>query len=909
MDNSGFKIKSVPLKLALTIPVVLQIIVPVTLVIYLSWKNGQKAIENLVNQLKQEAAERVVQNLDNYLALPHKLNQIVLDDVQKGRLNVYDPEEASLYFWKKAKLFPQFTFIGYYLQDRRGAGAGRWYPHYNGIVITRHPPNSLADYTYATDDVGNVLSLLESDDYDPIVDEFYLQTVRASRPIWSSVYITEWAREGKITGGYLAISANQPIFDRQNQKVLGVINIDISLDDISDFLREIKFSPSCHIFIIERNGYLVAGANIPVFSQKGGIKFHRYNLGNHPHPLLRRVDEFVKGKMGDYKRIKQEENWIFHHQGEKFFINVQPWQDNYGLDWLIITVVPQSDFLAEINRHTYYPLILSLIVLATSVYFAIKTAQWLAKPILKLEKTASAIAEGNLSSRIKTGGITELEKLANSFNVMAEKLQDYFEHLEDKVKQRTLELEKAKALAEVASKAKSEFLASMSHELRTPLNTILGFTQLLSRDKTLSKEHLETITIINRSGEYLLTLINDVLDMAKIESGRMTLQITEVDIHQTLELVGEMFRENARRKNLKLEIRKSEDLPQIVKTDAQKLRQVLVNLVSNAIKFTDRGEVVVSASLESVEGNRVRLGFAVSDTGVGIKPEEMGDLFQPFVQTTAGKNLQRGTGLGLAICKNFVELMGGKITVESEKGKGSIFRFHILAELAKQRNLPPPTPTPRVIGISSAHGHYKILIADDDKHNRHILAALLKPVGFEVREAENGREAVNLWQSWQPDFIWMDLHMPVMDGFAAAATIRNQATGNTPVIVALTASSLTEEAIANIPNTHLFDGIVRKPFLENVIFETIAKFLAVTYIYENRGEGEVVSELTPKDLLVMPPQWLEQLYHAAVQLNRGRIEELLAEIPPQFPSLTKKLEVIIKNFDFDSLLAILDGIR
>ncbi|MCS6942911.1 MAG: ATP-binding protein [Geminocystis sp.] len=904
--------KSIPLKFVLTIPVVIQIVLPVTIVIYLSWKNGQKAVENLVSQIKQEALERVVQNLDNYLSLPHKLNQIVLDDIQKGRLNIYNLEDAAAYFWKKAKLFPQLTFIGYYLQDRRGAGAGRWYSDYDGIVVSRHPPNSLADYTHATDGEGNILHLLESDDYDPIVDEFYTQTLKAGKPIWSDVYVTEWGREGRITGGYLAISANQPIFDKQNNKILGVINIDISLDSLGEFLREIKFSPSCDILIVERNGNLVAGAGIPVSWQGKDKKFYRHNLSNLPHPLWQQLDKFVREKAGNYKTIKQQKDWVFYFQGEKYFISVYPWQDAYGLDWLIIAAVPQSDFLAEINRNIRNTILLSIVVLVTSVYSAIKTAQWLAKPVLQLEKTASTIASGNLSSRIKISGIKELEKLANSFNIMAEKLQDYFEHLEEKVKQRTLELEKAKALAEVASKAKSEFLASMSHELRTPLNAILGFTQLLSRDKSLSKEHLETITIINRSGEYLLTLINDVLDMAKIESGKMTLQTTAVDIHQTLELVREMFRENAHRKNLRLEIRKSQDLPQTVKTDAQKLRQVLVNLVSNAIKFTDKGGVVVSAWLDSVEGNgeanRVKLGFAVSDTGVGISPEEIGDLFQPFVQTSAGKNLQKGTGLGLAICKNFVELMGGKITVESERGKGSTFRFYILAELAEQKNPPPTTSTPRVIGISSKR-HCKILIADDDKNNRDILTALLKPVGFEVKEAENGKEAVAFWQSWQPHLIWMDLHMPVMDGFAAAATIRHQAGGNTPVIIALTASSLTEEAIANIPNTHLFDEIVRKPFRENVIFETMAKFLGITYIYENREDLGVTHHLTPEDLLVMPPRWLDQLYHAAVQLNRSKLEELLTEIPPQFPSLIKKLEVIIRNFDFDHLLTILDGIR
>ncbi|HEY9650144.1 MAG TPA: response regulator, partial [Coleofasciculaceae cyanobacterium] len=351
-------------------------------------------------------------------------------------------------------------------------------------------------------------------------------------------------------------------------------------------------------------------------------------------------------------------------------------------------------------------------------------------------------------------------------------------------------LQKAKLEAEMANRAKSQFLSKMSHELRTPLNAILGFSQMMGRSPSLSPDQSEYIEIINRSGEHLLDLINDILSMAKIEAGQIALAENRFDLYRMLISLEEMFQFKANAKGLNLKFERASDIPQYIQTDEGKLRQVLINLISNAIKFTTHGNVTLrvmgreqqadtsedrentSTNSAALSTSKYRLFFQVEDTGPGIAANELSTIFDPFVQSQTGRQSLQGTGLGLTISQQFVRLMGGEIAVSSQLGQGTSFTFDILvrvADAAEERRI---TATQQVIGLAPNQPTYRILVVEDVRVNRRLLVKLLSLVGFEVREASNGQEGIAIWQDWKPHLIWMDMQMPVMDGYEATQYIK-----------------------------------------------------------------------------------------------------------------------------------------
>ncbi|HEY9296242.1 MAG TPA: response regulator, partial [Phormidium sp.] len=421
----------------------------------------------------------------------------------------------------------------------------------------------------------------------------------------------------------------------------------------------------------------------------------------------------------------------------------------------------------------------------------------------------------------------------------------------------SLELMKAKEAAVAASYAKSQFLAKMSHELRTPLNAILGFSQIMVRSNTISLEQREHLEIINRSGEHLLNLINDILSMAKIESGQITLNESCFDLYEMLALLQNMFHLKAEYKGLKLSFIIAPQVPRNIQTDSSKLRQILINLLGNAIKFTNTGYVNLTVFLEELEPQEiedVKIIFEVKDTGPGIASHEIINLFKPFAQTQTGRQTGQGTGLGLAISQQFVKLIGGEIAVKSELGRGSTFTFNIRAKLAGGPDENISLNTQQVIALEPNQPIYRILIVEDIKENRQLLVKLLAPLGFEVREAENGLQAVTLWESWQPHLIWMDMQMPVMDGYEATQRIKAHPQGKNTVIIALTASAFEEQRSAILKAG--CNDFMPKPFRSEILFEKIAKYLGVRYIYEDNSlsisDHSHAPPLTPEDLKVMP---------------------------------------------------------
>ncbi|MBO9999145.1 MAG: response regulator [Cyanobacteria bacterium SID2] len=495
---------------------------------------------------------------------------------------------------------------------------------------------------------------------------------------------------------------------------------------------------------------------------------------------------------------------------------------------------------------------------------------------------------------------------------LAQALADRNHRLEEEIQQRHH--------AEGANRAKSQFLAKMSHELRTPLNAILGFSQLMARDPSLTSQQEEYLRIICRSGEHLLTLVNDVLELSKIEAGKVTLKETPFDLDRLLQGLRDMLQWRANAKQLALEFYRADDVPQYVCADEGKLRQVLINLLSNAIKFTEIGHVMLRLGAKRQGGDRVMLYFEVEDTGSGIAPDELDVIFEAFVQTQTGHRAQEGTGLGLPICRQLVQLMGGEITIDSAVGVGTILHFHVPVtvevkpepELARSIAVEERSNA-RVVSLISEGDVPRILVVDDLRESRQLLTNLLEMTGFEVREAEDGRVAIDLWRSWQPDLIWMDVRMPVMDGYEATRQIKaerdEKGLVNPKAIIALTASAFEEDRAAVLAVG--CDDFVRKPFREAEIFDKIARHLGVRYRYEARGdvpfdrESDGVREPVLEDLAQMSEAWCERLRWGAMSANETVVREAIAEIPESQESFARGLIAWVEDFRFDKIFALM----
>jgi PAS domain S-box-containing protein len=1172
------KPKQLPLHLVLTVPLVVLIAATVVLTGWLSWHNGKQAINTVAEQYRRQVGDRIKQKLTSYLETPHLINRINADAVRRGQLKVQD-RASDRYLWNQIRLFDSATWI-YYGSQQGGGFTGITRSIENRVleIAISDPTSNYQSFYYSLDKQGNRQTRVRIDSakYDARLRPWYQKASQTRQPVWSSVY--QSFGEPNLT-----LTAALPVYSANGQ-LQGVVGTDVYLAEIDRFLSGLKNSPVSQTFIVERSsGWLVASSTgeAPYIVNAKEKKIKRLLAVDSQDRLIRSAMEQLIDADDPLDRIDAPKSLDFFLNAQRQFVQVLPFEDERGLDWLIAVVEPESEFMAPMNESRNNGLWIGGLALMGAIALGILLARRLSQTIRRLTEASQAIARGELDREVPTTGIKELNILSQAFNQMADQLAQSFADLEQsKVEleknvaqrttalqqseekfskafraspypivitrrsdkhvveandsyslfsgyaleelvgrhlnwdlwvnledltqmtrlldtqgyirnlevdyrkklggigtvlvsseiielngeicvltvhnditerrqaeialarseealrvtnaemqalfasmdeiilvgdrqgrilkipptrrpipvqppgaligktlqeilppaqatlflsyihtaletQKTLQVEytlptlnqnawseasispidqnlvvwvarditprkqaeeqlnQAKQAAEAANRAKSEFLANMSHELRTPLNVILGFTQLMGRDPALQPKQRSHLKIVNSSGEHLLQLINDVLDMAKIEAGRIALNETSLDLDRLLEALADMFQIKADAKEIQLIFDREPTVPQCIRVDESKLRQILINLLSNAIKFTNIGSVTLRVSLEPVglgasapqSASLSHIVFSVTDTGVGIAESEREQIFEAFVQTESGRQSQSGTGLGLPISRKFVQLMGGEMTVNSQLRQGTTLQFSIPLQVSADCQL--ALPPRQVIGLTPSQPPYRLLLVEDLWESRQLLVELLQPLGFEIREAENGLEAIALWESWQPHLIWMDIRMPAMDGYKAIKAIRAReeqqrqeaplAPHQKAVIIALTASALADEKTAILKAGG--DDFVRKPFQEGRILEKIAEHLGVQYLYATgldpiaQPRQESISPtLLQQAILKMPTLWIAKLFRAATLADNDLIFQLLTEVPESNATLANALSDLVNNFRYDKIM-------
>jgi len=1307
------KIRPVSLKTVFIVPFVLQIVTAVGLVGYLSYRSGQKAVEDLANQLLRETAERVSDRVNSYLQQSYQFVTLNRLAVEQGDLDPTDIDQVYWQLWRQMQVSDAPTGLSY----TSPAGAliavgedkfGFVFPKGSYLKAELKGAAPGTRNYFLLDEEGEVIRLFDTlPNWDPREKYWHQKTIQKNTLNWTKIYPNSSTNNASI-------NLSVPVY--RNNKFQGVFESIFLVDFISVFLDTLDISDSGQVFIIERSGDLVATSTKEQAFVKNiqGKQLIRLKATESSNRLTRMTMQALLNQEDNLASI-QHANFTFfdnnstQRQSQRQFVHVDPYQDDYGLDWLIVSVVPESDFMTQIYTNIRTTIILCIATLIIATALGIITARWVTQPLLKLNQSAKKLAQGKWEQSVVIQRHDEVGELANSFAQMATQLQtsftelqtlntaltesesrlnqileaipvgisvhdisgqiiyanqtskqllgidtlpqattadlsetfhvyqagsedlypveqtplvrafqgekvkvddleirlpdrtiplevygtpiwnetgtivaaiatfsditerkqteqilaDYNQTLATQVRERTVELHEAQRLAhlgnwsfdvnskkiswsdevfriygrdpsqsepsyeqllqqihsddvaqfqhdveqamtegksyeheqrivrsdgsiryvvakgeavfnssgqvvqlfgtvqdiserkfieeqlreseekfrqlaeniqdvffilshtgemlyinpvyeqiwqrtrqslydnprswldsvfpedypstvaamerqlqdatdfdqvyritrpngeirwirarsfpvphqktyrfvgiaeditdrkqielalteakdaaEAANRAKSTFLANMSHELRTPLNAIMGFTQLMQRSSTFPAEYQENVDVIYRSSEHLLTLINQVLDLSKIEAGRITINDTGFDLYALLQDVENLFQIKARKKKLQLLFDYSDDVPQYIQTDVVKLRQVLINLLSNAFKFTQEGGIWVKVSRgidvgETPTANQpdeITLQFEIEDTGAGMAAEELESIFDAFIQSKTGKQHHEGTGLGLSISRKFVRLMGGDMTVASQVEQGTVFRFEIRVKLADVSQVPSQQLKRRIIALEPNQPCYRILIVDDQIDNRQLLIQLLNPLGFLLKEATNGKEAIAIWQSWQPHLIFMDMRMPIMDGYEATQQIKATTQGQATAIIAVTASSLDSQKAVILSMG--CDGFISKPFRDGEIFDALHQHLGVNYVYEETTASTPPSQtlahsLTPDSLAVLPADWLQAFRQATILGDIDLMLNLIEDIRTSHESLANALAELTNQFELEKLLTLI----
>jgi signal transduction histidine kinase/CheY-like chemotaxis protein len=860
--SSVNQLNKISLRFILVVPFVLQIFLAIGMTGCLSLWNGQRAVNYLATKQRSEVSDRIDQQLDNYLDTASNLAQINGDALDLGLLNPQDLEGIGHYFWRQMQLY-NVDYISFGSANGEFASSGHFFKDSRITVseVSQRRNKNLNEYIYITDNEGNRIKLATvNKNYD-----FGIQPVQAVKTIWSRIHLSETKPE------ILSLSVKRPVYGK-NKNLVGAIAVKQRMDLVDNFLQKLKISPSGKAFILEHNGLIVATSTKEPPYTIVNKKPQRLLAINSHDSLIGGTAKYLTEHFGNLNKINKSQQLDFRLNGKRQFIEVTPWKDNGGLHWLVVVAVPEADFMEQINTNTRTTVLLCLIALVLATVFAAYTSHWITRPILHLSQGLEAIASGELDQKVDDSGVHELRFITQSFNRMAKHLRKSFttleatnQQLQITVEKYTIELKEAKIAADGANHAKSEFLANMSHELRTPLNGILGYAQILQRSKILTEKEHKAISIIHQCGSHLLTLINDILDLSKIQTEKMEIYPTDFHFPAFIEGIAEICRIRAEQKGITFTYEVDSEIPMGIRADEKRLRQVLINLLGNAIKFTDSGGVVFKVEIIGLETTS-KIRFKIEDTGVGISPEQLEKVFLPFEQVDNSKKQSEGTGLGLAISQKVLLLMNSNLEVKSKLGEGSVFNFDV--ELLRATDWSEASRISiqgTIIGFNGTKR--KILVVDDRWENRSVVVNLLKPIGFEVVEASNGQEGLDKTVEFQPDLIITDLMMSVMDGFEMLKHLRQSVEFQDLPAIASSASVFDTDQYKSLDAGA--NEFLPKPIDAEKLFRMLRQYLKLEWIYQQKEE--IKSEVSSTEII---PPAVDELIKLHDLTRKGLINEL-----------------------------------
>jgi two-component system sensor histidine kinase ChiS len=850
--------------MVLIVPFILQIMAAVGLVGYLSFRNGQQAVNSVAFQLCREISDRIDQKLRTFLSIPFLIHQNNEAAIRLGHINVRDLTGLRRYFWQQVQIFGPISDIGLGNAQAELIAVSS-VENDTGTVRLVNAATGYDMKVYAVDALGEPRTFIhETPNYKTRQRPWYQDAAKAGKPTWSKIF----PRLGNIDR--LTISAVHPIYN-QKKDLTGVLYILLPLSQIGHFLQNLTIGKTGQSFILEPDGFLIAtSVKEPLLHQEESAGKRR-KVTESSNPTTRATSQYLLAQFGDFKHIRDYQQLSFEIDRKRHFLQVLPFHDDKGLNWIVVVVVPEIDFMEQIYANNRNTVLLSLLAFVVAAIAGILTARWITDSISQIAQASEVLAQGNLDQHVTPNAITEIGKLANSFNSMANQLKASFAELEEK----NADLQRLDQL-------KDEFLANTSHELRTPLNGMIGIAESMLDGATgnLSGEQQHNLALLTQSSKRLVNLVNDILDFSKLRHRELHLYLKPVSLREMVEIVLQLDRMLISTRDLQLLNQVPADLP-LVNADENRLQQILHNLIGNAIKFTPAGKVKISAKLI---GNREdggvnlsssplsSIAVSISDTGIGIPSDKLDRIFESFEQVEGSARRQYGgTGLGLAITRNLVELHNGQIWVESTLGEGSVFTFTLpitepvsppgteqfppilsnsLSSSKADQGLPlePRLSTtelssPELSAEPMQKGYSHILIVDDEPVNLQVLKNFLKFQNYTLTLASDGLAALSLLeQGLNPDIVLLDVMMPRMTGYEVIQSIRQQTPADRLPIILLSARNQPEDIVLGLEvgaNDYLTKPISKDELLARIhthlqLRQLEEETIRLTSIYERQ---------------------------------------------------------------------------